>query len=112
MNVVQPHPSQPLTLATSGLDDTVKVWTPSAAEAEPPGLDALERMQRNKAEQGRSPHDMFTLEEMQELLFVQHRGGGGAPGSGDDSDYAGGGYGSSEEDEGGGGGPPEQCALM
>uniref|UniRef100_A0A1B0AID8 Uncharacterized protein n=1 Tax=Glossina pallidipes TaxID=7398 RepID=A0A1B0AID8_GLOPL len=40
VNCLEPHPSVPI-LSTSGLDDNIKIWTPSA-ETYPPDLADLE----------------------------------------------------------------------
>lgn len=32
VNCLEPHPHHLLTVATSGIDDTVKLWTPTAEE--------------------------------------------------------------------------------
>lgn len=41
LNCVEPHPHQPLTIATSGIDDDIKMWTAEAAQPQAGGADAL-----------------------------------------------------------------------
>uniref|UniRef100_A0A1B0AXU1 Uncharacterized protein n=1 Tax=Glossina palpalis gambiensis TaxID=67801 RepID=A0A1B0AXU1_9MUSC len=64
VNCVEPHPSVPI-LATSGLDDNIKIWTPSA-ETYPPDLADLEHcVSRNMAR--------TTLENVDRLDHGQFR---------------------------------------
>ncbi len=45
MNVLEPHPNLPY-LATSGLDDEVKVWMPTGPEEEEMDIKNLEKASR------------------------------------------------------------------
>ncbi|GIL83639.1 hypothetical protein Vretimale_10439 [Volvox reticuliferus] len=47
VNCLEPHPSLPLHLATSGIDNDVKLWAPTAEEPWAPGPAAHGAMERN-----------------------------------------------------------------
>jgi hypothetical protein len=57
VNCLEPHPFLPGHLATSGIDDTIKVWAPTAAERRPVSDDAERVIARNR----QARHAMLTL---------------------------------------------------
>ncbi|KAI3435675.1 hypothetical protein D9Q98_001733 [Chlorella vulgaris] len=52
VNCLEPHPHHLLTVATSGIDDTVKLWTPTAEEPQVLGAAAERQMAANLHGQG------------------------------------------------------------
>ncbi|KAL3160011.1 hypothetical protein ABBQ38_010398 [Trebouxia sp. C0009 RCD-2024] len=48
VNCLEPHPYLPATLATSGIEHDIKVWSPLAEKPQPPGPEAEELMSRNR----------------------------------------------------------------
>lgn len=53
VNCLEPHPYLPATLATSGIEHDIKIWTPTAEQARPPGREAEELMARNTTQGAR-----------------------------------------------------------
>ena len=120
----------------TGIDDTVKVWTPTAAERRPVPEEAHRVMERNREARARGPErgQLAVPPELLRLLFGQRlrmaraaaarragRGGDGGEGGGDggdeedeeeDDDEWGGGGGSEDgDDDDGGGADEEGCRV-
>jgi len=55
VNCLEPHPFLPMTMATSGIDDTIKVWAPTAPERRPVPAEAHRVMERNRESRSRGP---------------------------------------------------------
>jgi hypothetical protein len=51
VNCVEPHPFLPMTLASGGIDDSVKVWEPTAAARRPLSVRDARRARGNRARQ-------------------------------------------------------------
>lgn len=64
VNCLSPHPSHTFVLATSGIDDDIKVWAPSRAERAPPGDEAEDLMRDNLRRQGHPRRQMLVTPEM------------------------------------------------
>ena len=64
VNCLSPHPSHTFVLATSGIDDDIKVWAPSRAERAPPGGEAEDLMRDNLRRQGHPRRQMLVTPEM------------------------------------------------
>lgn len=71
---------QPLTLATSGIDSTVKLWAPTAPAPLPPGAAAARRREDNLRRQGSRPAGITITPELLRMLLLRRQG------SVDDSD--------------------------
>lgn len=77
VNCLEPHPSQLLTLATSGIDSDVKLWAPGP-ERRPPGSAAAARTEANLRRQGQRSSGGFVISpEMLQMLLMRRGGGGG-----------------------------------
>ncbi|KAL4458237.1 hypothetical protein ABPG75_013102 [Micractinium tetrahymenae] len=84
VNCLEPHPSHLLTIATSGIEDTIKLWAPTAEE--PQVLGAAERrlMAENERAQGEDRRALISPAMLRVLLRA--RGLLPPSGSGDDED--------------------------
>ncbi|GAB4820386.1 hypothetical protein N2152v2_007432 [Parachlorella kessleri] len=117
VNCLEPHPYHTLLLATSGIEDDIKLWAPTAAVPRQPGAEAEEVMHANTAHRGRSRRRMVITPQLLRLLLgerlevrrqsAQAGGGVGAAGGmeraergeGDDSEAGEGGEEGEEEGE-------------
>lgn len=74
INCLEPHPHLPCTMATSGIDHDVKIWTPTRAEPLLPGAQAESQMEENEERQGRmrpeldGTHILLTPDMLSRLL--------------------------------------------
>jgi hypothetical protein len=68
VNCLEPHPHHLLAMATSGIEETVKVWGPTAEEPQVLGEAARRRMAANQRAQGEERR-MFISPEMLQLLL-------------------------------------------
>ena len=68
VNCLEPHPFHPLVLATSGIDDDVKVWAPEG-ESLPPGDEADEACYINQRVQGRGRGGTLLPANLMEVCF-------------------------------------------
>ncbi|EFN54263.1 hypothetical protein CHLNCDRAFT_135819 [Chlorella variabilis] len=68
VNCLEPHPQHLLTMATSGIEDSIKLWAPTAEEPQVLGAAAERRMAANQAAQGEERR-MFISPEMLQLLL-------------------------------------------
>jgi hypothetical protein len=131
VNCVEPHPFLPMTLASGGIDDSVKVWEPTAAARRPLSARDARRARGNRARQeaawragggfagGGLPGAGFAggdpnLAAM--LDFAAHQahalaGLGGVPGGEESGGSDGGGSSSDGDGEGGPGGPGGNCVV-
>lgn len=80
VNCLEPHPSHLLTIATSGIEDTVKLWAPTAEEPQVLGAAVRRLMAENEQEQGEERRMVISPQMLRLLL----RARGLLPGSGDD----------------------------
>jgi WD repeat-containing protein 42A len=98
VNCLEPHPSMPV-LATSGIDNDVKIWTPTALA--PASLDvAQEVIRRNtRARNSGSRHLELDPQMLLRLLRLQGWNPGGVVGGGGSGGRSGGGGGSGGGDE-------------
>eukprot|EP00873_Tetraselmis_striata_P017429 jgi/Tetstr1/437693/TSEL_026348.t2 len=48
VNCLEPHPHYPLTLATSGIDDNIKIWAPSAGKPQALSQEGRDRFRRTR----------------------------------------------------------------
>lgn len=78
VNCLEPHPYLPATLATSGIENDIKIWSPLAEKAHPPGAAAEELMSRNRSQatresqsQGRVNQVMLTPQIIAQLMRLQ-----------------------------------------
>ncbi|KAK9823322.1 hypothetical protein WJX72_001905 [[Myrmecia] bisecta] len=61
VNCLEPHPTMPITLATSGIEHSIKLWTPTGEARQVPGADAAATMRANAERQGRGRSQMSML---------------------------------------------------
>ncbi|KXZ53917.1 hypothetical protein GPECTOR_6g835 [Gonium pectorale] len=108
VNCLEPHPALPLHMATSGIDDDIKLWAPTGEDGRPPGFAAAEAMRENarqreaaSARAGRGGARVTLPRAVLSALVEQIRrerdgpggaggGAGGAGGEGEDDEEAGG----------------------
>ncbi|KAK8916080.1 hypothetical protein KSP39_PZI022699 [Platanthera zijinensis] len=119
VNCIEPHPFDPL-FASSGIENDIKIWTPSALESAPPvNMEEIkQRKRRNRFCRLTLPADLIS-----QILALRHSSGSGEAGdslvvNGDLLDLlmrVRGGYDSGEEGGGGGGGDqmenPGDCSV-
>ncbi|GIL52116.1 hypothetical protein Vafri_8049 [Volvox africanus] len=61
VNCLEPHPSLPLHMATSGIDSDIKLWAPTAEEPRAPGPAAQYLMDQNARDRGGGGWAMFAI---------------------------------------------------
>jgi len=90
VNCLEPHPHLPLTLATSGIDDDIKIWAPTRPTPQEPPASPTPELGHDS-----SPHPWMVQflpgvhshnEMREEILDVLLNAYGGAVGDGDEED--------------------------
>lgn len=77
VNAIEPHPWAPLHVATSGIDDTVKLWAPGLDEPAQMGAAEEELRRANSMAQGRQrQRTLVVTPAMLNMLLRQRRAAG------------------------------------